>query len=306
MSPNTHFARMRQILRDFYSARRVNFAVTLAMATLTIIGAGCTDVQYNQAKSGNAAMQMNPNSAPAKLLPKSATATDSQLQTSALQSFQPEAKDATNSAIHSSSGESSAAINGWQYCLAPSHAEHKIYISPLFPKSAALSNTETAFAQMLLQSDAPHDDVQCPNSNDEHSISSMRQRAINFNRKAGNMIVTLNWEPLKFSQPDAANDNIYTGNGGPSTDINGSVWQYCLAPSQAEHKIYISPLFPKSAALSNTETAFNQMLVKSKIRHDDVQCPNGNDEDSISSMRQTAISFNHKVGNTIITLDWNP
>jgi hypothetical protein len=82
MSQNINFAQMRQILRDFYSARRDNFAITFAMAALTIISAGCTG-DYNQANSGNAAMQTDASSAPPKLLPKSATATNSQLQTKA-------------------------------------------------------------------------------------------------------------------------------------------------------------------------------------------------------------------------------
>jgi hypothetical protein len=68
---------MRQILRDFYSARRDNFAITFAMATLTIISAGCTDENYNQANSGHAAMQTDANSAPAKFPPKSESATKS-------------------------------------------------------------------------------------------------------------------------------------------------------------------------------------------------------------------------------------
>jgi hypothetical protein len=307
MSPNTNFARMRRILRDFYSARRDSFAFTFAMATLTIIGAGCTAVHYNQADSGHAAMQRDANSAPPKRLPKSVTATNSQLQTKAFQSFQPAAENTGNSAIHSSSGESSVAINGWQYCLAPSHVEHKVYISPPFPKSAELSNTETAFAQMLLQSQIQHDDVQCPNGNDEPSISTMRQYAISFIRKVGNTIVTLSWEPSQISQPedeDPVSENIYTGNSGPSAD--GSAWQYCLAPSYAENKVYISSPFPKSAALYNTETAFAKMLFQSEIQHDAVQCPYGNDEPAISSMREYAISFNHDLGNTIITLNWEP
>ena len=235
------------------------------------------------------------------------TATNSQLQTKAFQSFQPAAENTGNSAIYSSSGESSVAINGWQYCLAPSHAEHKVYISPPFPKSAELSNTETAFAQMLLQSGVQHDDVQCPIGNDEGSISTMREHAISFNRKVGNTIVTLSWEPSQFSQPedeDPVDENIHTGNSGPSAD--GSAWQYCLAPSYTEHKVYISSPFPKSAPLSNTETAFAKMLFQSEIQHDAVQCPNGNDEPSISSMREHAISFNHDLGNTIITLNWEP
>jgi hypothetical protein len=140
-------------------------------------------------------MQRDANSAPPKHLPKSAKATNSQLKTKAFQSFQPADENTGDSAINSSSGGSSVAINGWQYCLAPSHAEHKVYISPPFPKSAALNSTEAAFDRMLLQSQIQHDAVQCPNGNDEPATSSMRQYAISFNRKLGNTIITLNWKP---------------------------------------------------------------------------------------------------------------
>jgi hypothetical protein len=307
MSPKTNFARMRRILRDFYSASRDNFAFTFAMATLTIIGAGCTAVHYNQADSGHAAMQRDANSAPPKRLPKSATTTNSQLQTKAFQSLQPAAENTGNSAIHSSSGESSVAINGWQYCLAPSHAEHKVYISLPFPKNADLSNTQTAFGQMLLQSKAQHDDVQCPFGNDEDSISSMRKHAISFNRKFGNMIVTISWEPSQIYKPDdedPVDANIYTGNSGTSAEA--SAWQYCLAPSYAENKVYISSPFPKSASLDSTETAFAKMLSHTGIQHDATQCPNDKDEPSVSSLREHAISFNHELGRTIFTLNWDP
>jgi hypothetical protein len=292
-------------LRDFYSARRNNLAITLTMATLAVITAGCTAEQSNQADSGHATMQRDANSAPAKLSPKSATATSSQLQTKAFQSFPPADEKTGNSAINSSSSESRVATDGWQYCLAPSHAEHKVYISPPFPKSADLRDTETAFGQMLLQSKVQHDDVQCPIGSDEGSISSMQKYAISFNRKFGNTIVTLNWEPSQFYPPedeDPVDDNTYTGNSGASAEA--SAWQYCLAPSYAENKVYISSPFPKSTSLYSTETAFAKML--SHTQHDAVQCPNGKDEPSVSSLREHAISFNHELGRTIITLNWDP
>ena len=95
------------------------------------------------------------------------------------------------------------------------------------------------------------------------------------------------------------------------SDINSaasraSAWQYCLAPSYAENKVYISSPFPKSASLNSTETAFAKMLFQTKIQHDAIQCPNGKDEPSVSSLREHAISFNHELGNTIITLNWKP
>jgi hypothetical protein len=79
----------------------------------------------------------------------------------------------------------------WQYCLAPSHAEHKIYMSPAFPVRGSLDEAGSAFELMLDQAGLQHDVVQCPRADDEQSILSMQQYAISFNRQSGNTIVHL-------------------------------------------------------------------------------------------------------------------
>jgi hypothetical protein len=79
-------------------------------------------------------------------------------------------------------------------------------------------------------------------------------------------------------------------------------WQYCLAPSQAEHKIYMSGAFPVRGALYDADSAFELMLDQARLRHDVVQCPRADDERSIEMMQQYAISFSHGNGNTIVHL----
>ena len=79
-------------------------------------------------------------------------------------------------------------------------------------------------------------------------------------------------------------------------------WQYCLAPSQAEHKIYMSGAFPVRGALYDADSAFELMLDQAGLRHDVVQCPRADDERSIEMMQQYAISFSHGNGNTIVHL----
>ncbi len=79
-------------------------------------------------------------------------------------------------------------------------------------------------------------------------------------------------------------------------------WQYCLAPSQAEHKIYISDAFLVRGALSDAIDAFERTLGEAGLRHGAIQCPRADDERSIVMMEQYAISFNQKVGNTIVRL----
>jgi hypothetical protein len=77
-------------------------------------------------------------------------------------------------------------------------------------------------------------------------------------------------------------------------------WQYCLAPSESEHKIYISGWFQVRGALDSTDSEFERVLDQAGLRHDVIQCPRADDERSIAMMEQYAISFNQKMGNTII------
>jgi hypothetical protein len=79
-------------------------------------------------------------------------------------------------------------------------------------------------------------------------------------------------------------------------------WQYCLAPSQAEQKIYISGAFPVRGSLDDADNDFEQMLDQAGLRHDVVQCPRADDERSIVTMEQHAIIFNQESGNTIVHL----
>jgi hypothetical protein len=326
MGPNEKFTRklrrrprllrlshVGRIAHELYSASRDSFAVTLAIAILALICTGFIDQYHNQATACPATRQSNSNTAPTKLPPSSKSVTGNQSPPDEFPSSPTAHAAADHSPVNSTSsplhtgefptaddgaGDNSSSDRssvGWQYCLAPSHAEHKVYVSPPFSKK---TDTQIAFRQMLVQ--VQHDDVQCAISDNEVSIVIMRQHAIDFNRKAGNTIVL--WEPPQFGRP--GDENIYTGNNGPA--LHNSKWQYCLASSYAGKKIYISPPFPKSASLSANEATFSEMLSQSNIKHEPVQCPIAKDKSSISSMREHAISFNHDLGKTIVTLNWKP
>lgn len=77
-------------------------------------------------------------------------------------------------------------------------------------------------------------------------------------------------------------------------------WQYCLAPSQADHKVYMSSAFPVRGAPYEANNAFEQALDRAGLPHDVVQCPRADDEGSIATMEQYAIVFNRAIGNAII------
>jgi hypothetical protein len=83
----------------------------------------------------------------------------------------------------------------WQYCLAPSHTDHKVYMSAPFASNGAWGSPDSALDRILKQSGVVHDDVQCPRADGERSIAAMRKEAISFNRLTGNEIVNLDWKP---------------------------------------------------------------------------------------------------------------
>lgn len=215
--------------------------------------------------------------------------------------FEPD-ENAGYKAINSINDHTRDANSGWQYCLAASGGDRKLYISSPFSRTVDLNTIEILFSQRLLA--LQHEAVQCPIARYKGTLATMRGDAISFNQKIGNAIVTLNWEPYAQSEDeDPIDATIYTGQSEMSQD-HPTAWQYCIAPSYAENKVYVSAPFLKSESLYATETAFAKALHESELPHDVIQCPNGTDEPKILSMRQHAISFNQDRGNTIVTLDW--
>jgi hypothetical protein len=83
-------------------------------------------------------------------------------------------------------------------------------------------------------------------------------------------------------------------------------WRYCLAPSHAEHKIYMSPPFPATESMNDVESQFGRTLAASGLHFDDVQCPRGDGETAALTMQQHAIMINRELGNEIINLSWKP
>lgn len=83
-------------------------------------------------------------------------------------------------------------------------------------------------------------------------------------------------------------------------------WRYCLAPSHAQRKIYISPPFPATMPMDDVESQFGQTLRHSGLRFDDVQCPRGDGETAVLTMQQHAITVNRELGNEVINLRWKP
>lgn len=95
-----------------------------------------------------------------------------------------------------------AASVDWHYCVAPERAGDAIYLSPTFASSTPMDTLESAFARGLDSARVRHEAVQCPRG-DADAIGSMRQHAIDFNERAGNRVVQLDWVPRRALEYDA-------------------------------------------------------------------------------------------------------
>jgi hypothetical protein len=83
-------------------------------------------------------------------------------------------------------------------------------------------------------------------------------------------------------------------------------WRFCIAPSNQEHKIYVTAPFLTAAPMEAMESGFQQVLDRSGRRHDSVQCPTGANEQAVRAMRQHADDFNRQMGTEVVPLDWKP
>jgi hypothetical protein len=82
-------------------------------------------------------------------------------------------------------------------------------------------------------------------------------------------------------------------------------WSYCIAPSDAQNRIYISKPFPISAA-GAAEPGFDTTLTEHRLAHDAVECARAEDEAAAIVMRQHAIDVNRKWGRQVIDMQWRP
>jgi hypothetical protein len=81
-------------------------------------------------------------------------------------------------------------------------------------------------------------------------------------------------------------------------------WRFCIAPSNQDHKIYMTAPFPAGTSMEALETSFHKALEQAGHHHDSVQCPTGAGEQAVRAMRQHAREFNLQLGNEVIAVDW--
>lgn len=113
----TFWTKLRRTLDAFRNARSGNVAITFALVTLPIVGTVGFAVDYSHANSVKVAMQAALDSTALMLSKDAATATNSNLQTEALNYFKalftrPEASSVQISATYTASGGSQVVVNG--------------------------------------------------------------------------------------------------------------------------------------------------------------------------------------------------
>jgi hypothetical protein len=83
-------------------------------------------------------------------------------------------------------------------------------------------------------------------------------------------------------------------------------WRYCLAPSYAEHTVYLSAPIPSNAIAESAEAVFERTLKNENIAHDEVQCPKAPNRPTLLFRQRYAVRWNQENGNTIVTFKWQP
>jgi hypothetical protein len=84
-------------------------------------------------------------------------------------------------------------------------------------------------------------------------------------------------------------------------------WRYCLAPSDAARKVYLSDPFFTTAPFESVEVAFGRILRQFGLAYDTVQCPRGASASQAGAMRDDAIKFNLEFfRRAAVELQWTP
>ena len=82
-------------------------------------------------------------------------------------------------------------------------------------------------------------------------------------------------------------------------------WSYCVAPSDAQNRIYISSPFPINAQ-SEAEPGFDNTLTEHRLNHDAVECARADNEAAAVIMRQHAVAVNRQWGRQVVDMPWRP
>ena len=79
-------------------------------------------------------------------------------------------------------------------------------------------------------------------------------------------------------------------------------WSFCIAPADADHRIFISRPFPSIGPTAEAE--FDVSLARRHLNHEPVQCPRADDEEGAIVMREHAAEVNRQWGRQVVDIPW--
>ena len=82
-------------------------------------------------------------------------------------------------------------------------------------------------------------------------------------------------------------------------------WGYCVAPSDAQNRIYVSKPFPIRVQGAD-EPGFDSALTEHHLAHDTVECARAENEAAAIIMRQHTIDVNRQWRRQVIDVPWRP
>lgn len=91
-----------------------------------------------------------------------------------------------------------------------------------------------------------------------------------------------------------------------SQTASAADWEYCLAPSNNEQKVYVSEVFETVETSWDSDALFDRALARAGLRHHAVQCPRADAKSAIIIMRYDAVAFNDRIGREVIYVRWKP
>jgi hypothetical protein len=84
------------------------------------------------------------------------------------------------------------------------------------------------------------------------------------------------------------------------TPARAADWGYCIAPADADNRIFISRPFPSDGPKAEGE--FEDSLDRRHLRHDAVECPRADDQATAVVMHQHAVDVNRLWGRQVVDI----
>ena len=204
---------------------------------------------------------------------------------------------------------------GNAFAVMPNYDTFSATFMPMLVSKPLFENAFTALSRMLAIklaiSDAfiaKPDSQLLEKSNDDTFVPTPSPRKAFAKPESGasaNKLAVKEPVASKIDDHKPANRNAIISISRAIMENKWQYWQYCLAPSHTEHKIYFSPMIPLNGYLNGADSTFDQVLIKAGLAHDAVQCPRAPNKPTLVFRQKYSIRFNKEIGNAIINVNWD-